>query len=62
MGVQEIGSVVLANACDLGMILGPCLGYIIQCIKIKREENAEGFSPYVCLILLIANILRVFWW
>ena len=27
-----------------------------------EEKNAEGFSPYVCLILLVANILRVFWW
>jgi uncharacterized protein with PQ loop repeat len=53
---------LLINACDIGMIVGPCLGYIIQCHKIYKENNAEGFSPYVCLILLIANILRVFWW
>jgi solute carrier family 66, member 2 len=28
----------------------------------KRERNAEGFSPFICLILLIANIFRIFWW
>ena len=46
----------------IGMILGPCLGYIIQCFKIMKERNADGFSPFICLILLVANIFRVFWW
>ncbi|XP_072531574.1 solute carrier family 66 member 2 isoform X3 [Salminus brasiliensis] len=26
---------------------------------IQRAQNAEGFSTYVCLVLLIANILRI---
>ena len=47
----------------VGMILGPCIGYIIQCYKIMKEpSNADGFSPFICLILLVANIFRVFWW
>lgn len=29
---------------------------------IKRTQNAEGFSNYVCLTLLIANILRIEFW
>lgn len=44
------------------MVLGPNVGYLIQCVTMKRERNAEGFSPFICLILLIANIFRVFWW
>jgi hypothetical protein len=44
------------------MILGPCVGYIIQCFKMTKERNADGFSPFICLILLVANIVRVFWW
>jgi solute carrier family 66, member 2 len=44
------------------MILGPNIGYLIQCFTMKRERNAEGFSPFICLILLIANIFRIFWW
>jgi len=44
------------------MILGPCIGYIIQCFKMRQERNADGFSPFICLILLVANIVRVFWW
>jgi hypothetical protein len=47
----------------LGMVLGPCIGYIIQCYKIMKEpSNADGFSPFICLILLVANIFRIFWW
>lgn len=44
------------------MILGPCVGYIIQCFKMRQERNSDGFSPFICLILLVANIVRVFWW
>jgi len=44
------------------MIIGPCFGYIIQCVKMVQEKNADGFSPLICLILLSANIIRVFWW
>ena len=29
---------------------------------IQRSQNAEGFSNYVCLTLLIANILRIEFW
>jgi hypothetical protein len=29
---------------------------------IKRKQNAEGFSNYVCLTLLVANILRIEFW
>ncbi|PNI19247.1 PQLC1 isoform 9, partial [Pan troglodytes] len=26
---------------------------------IRRTQNADGFSTYVCLVLLVANILRI---
>ena len=29
---------------------------------IKQTQNAEGFSNYVCLTLLVANILRIEFW
>jgi uncharacterized protein with PQ loop repeat len=59
---NDAGTQKLTNTQIVGMIVGPCLGYIIQCFKIMKERNADGFSPFICLILLIANILRVFWW
>ncbi|CAF1412302.1 unnamed protein product, partial [Adineta steineri] len=41
---------------------GGILPYIPQYMIIKRKQNAEGFSNYVCLTLLIANIIRIEFW
>ena len=46
----------------LGMIIGPCVGYIIQTKSMIAEKSAEGFSPYVSFILILSNILRIYWW
>lgn len=48
--------------CDLLMIFAPSSGYIIQGLTFKQTHSSEGFSPYMCLILLFANILRIFFW
>ncbi|XP_072267664.1 solute carrier family 66 member 2 isoform X2 [Pyxicephalus adspersus] len=44
------------------MIFGGIVPYIPQYRDIRRTENAEGFSVYVCLMLLVANILRILFW
>ncbi|NP_001084833.1 solute carrier family 66 member 2 [Xenopus laevis] len=44
------------------MIFGGVVPYIPQYRDIRRTQNAEGFSIYVCLMLLIANILRILFW
>jgi hypothetical protein len=44
------------------MIVGPCLGYIFQIRRMIKDQNSEGFSTYVSFILLLANIIRLFWW
>ncbi|XP_056138298.1 solute carrier family 66 member 2 [Lampris incognitus] len=44
------------------MVFGGALPYIPQYQEIKRSSNTEGFSTRVCLVLLIANILRIFFW
>ncbi|XP_034285207.1 solute carrier family 66 member 2 isoform X1 [Pantherophis guttatus] len=44
------------------MMFGGVVPYIPQYRDIKRTQNAEGFSTYVCLVLLIANILRILFW
>ncbi|XP_076157768.1 solute carrier family 66 member 2 isoform X1 [Alosa pseudoharengus] len=41
------------------IIFGGVVPYIPQYREIKRTQNAEGFSTYVCLVLLVANILRI---
>ena len=47
---------------DLGMAVGPCVGYVIQIRKMLKEKISEGFSTYVSFILILSNLIRVFWW
>ena len=44
------------------MVFGGVVPYVPQYRKIQRTRNAEGFSTYVCLVLIIANILRILFW
>lgn len=44
------------------MVFGGALPYIPQYQEIQRSGTSEGFSTRVCLVLLIANILRIFFW
>ncbi|XP_034945853.1 solute carrier family 66 member 2 isoform X2 [Chelonus insularis] len=53
----------LANwIASAAIIFGGVIPYIPQYNEIKRKEDAEGFSLYVCLALLIANTLRILFW
>jgi len=44
------------------MIFGGAVPYVPQYRDIKKTDNADGFSTYVCLVLTIANILRIMFW
>ncbi|KAJ8335519.1 hypothetical protein SKAU_G00388610 [Synaphobranchus kaupii] len=44
------------------MVFGGVLPYVPQYQEIQRTSNTEGFSTRVCLVLLLANILRIFFW
>ncbi|XP_010882458.2 solute carrier family 66 member 2 [Esox lucius] len=44
------------------IVFGGSLPYVPQYQEIQRSSNTEGFSTRVCLLLLIANILRIFFW
>jgi len=44
------------------MIFGGVVPFIPQYLDIRKSQNAEGFSTYVCLALLIANTLRILFW
>ncbi|XP_050670202.1 solute carrier family 66 member 2 isoform X3 [Leptidea sinapis] len=44
------------------MIVGGVAPYIPQYRQIKKTQDAEGFSLYVCLSLLVANTLRILFW
>jgi hypothetical protein len=47
---------------DAFMMFAPCSSFFIQISKIKKTETSEGFSKIIVLILLMANILRIFFW
>lgn len=53
---------ILGWISSLAMIVGGVLPYVPQYLKIRKTQNADGFSLYVCLTLLIANILRILFW
>ncbi|CAI9714916.1 Hypothetical predicted protein [Octopus vulgaris] len=44
------------------MMFGGVVPFIPQYADIKRSANADGFSTFVCLTLLVANILRIMFW
>lgn len=48
--------------CQGAMIFGGVFPFIPQYLDIKKSGNADGFSTFVCLNLLIANILRIMFW
>lgn len=47
---------------SLAMIVGCVLPYVPQYATIYKTRSCSGFSTYVCLTLLIANILRIAFW
>lgn len=44
------------------MIFGGAVPYIPQYRDIRKTENTDGFSTKVCLVLTVANILRIMYW
>ncbi|XP_012267779.2 solute carrier family 66 member 2 isoform X2 [Athalia rosae] len=58
LSIARVTSYVASGA----MIFGGVVPYIPQYREIKRKEDSEGFSLYVCLALLIANTLRILFW
>ena len=44
------------------MVVGGAVPYIPQYLEVKRSQNTDGFSLFVCLALLLANTLRILFW
>lgn len=60
--VVALGSFLITWGSVGAMIFGGIVPYVPQYRKIRRTRDAEGFSTYVCLVLLVANILRILFW
>lgn len=64
--VEEAGDITIRKVtrwfCSTIMIFGGVIPYIPQYREIYIKQDAEGFSLYVCLALLVANTLRILFW
>lgn len=47
---------------DILVAVAPISGYISQLKLIKEQRSLGSFSIYVCAILMISAILRIFFW
>lgn len=52
----------LSPLSSVAMIVGCVLPYVPQYLTIYKTRNCSGFSTFVCLTLLISNILRIAFW
>uniref|UniRef100_UPI00358EAF50 solute carrier family 66 member 2 n=1 Tax=Myxine glutinosa TaxID=7769 RepID=UPI00358EAF50 len=46
----------------VAIVVGGVVPFMPQYSRIRRSQSAEGFSTHVCLVLLLANILRIIFW
>ena len=53
---------VLKTIADILMVFVPSIGYFFQAMKFKQTKSSKGFAKFLCLLLLLANILRIFFW
>ena len=52
----------MTSIVNIGMIFAPAIGYIIQANKFKSKGSSKGFALYGCFIIIVSNILRIFFW
>lgn len=53
---------LLNLALDGLMVFAPIVGYVPQYMDIQKSRNPRGFSTLVCFILLVSNVVRIFYW
>jgi len=47
---------------DIFMIIAPTFGYFAQILTFRSLQTSKGFSKTISLILIVSNILRIFFW
>ena len=47
---------------DLAMVFCPLVAYIFQIYKFKKTKSSKGFSKFICFLIFIGNIFRIFFW
>jgi hypothetical protein len=59
---MAVGVRLLAGVAGAAVAVGPTLGFLLQARAIQQTGRVKGFSPWVCLLLCLAHILRIFFW
>ena len=62
MDESDTSSSFLKLSADFLIIFLPSVGYFFQAIKFQKTKSSKGFSKSLCLLLLLANILRIYFW
>ena len=62
MGLAAMIIQIISWISSAAMIFGGVVPYVPQYWDILQSRDAEGFSMHVCLALLVANVLRIFFW
>ena len=44
------------------MIFMPCSGFLLQAYKMRTSNSTKGFSTLVSFLLILSNLIRLFWW
>ena len=47
---------------DIAMIAAPLITYLFQINKFYKTKSSKGFSKFICLLLFLGNIFRIFFW
>ena len=62
MTIADLFSLIVSWIASGAMIFGGAVPYVPQYRDIRKTENTDGFSTKVCLVLTVANILRIMYW
>lgn len=47
---------------DFAMVFGPLLAYCFQIYKFNKTKSSKGFSKFICFLIFMGNIFRIFFW
>ena len=47
---------------NLGILIGPSIGYICQSYKFKKNKSSRGFCLSICLKILLSSVFKVYFW
>lgn len=59
---NSIYSIIIRIIADLLIIFCPPICYYSQALKFKKTCSSKGFSKILCLLLLLTNIFRIYFW